>query len=111
MPAASNHDDTERTSVTSGASRPSAEGAKVKHGGRSSSGSRDATKRCRRGGTGEDDGRGGDGRGRAPGSDCEVEDTIGRRKHALAVEVPRTVLFRLVREIYLPTFRLSDTDA
>ncbi len=30
------------------------------------------------------------------GGECEVEDIIGRRKHALAVEMPRTVLFRLV---------------
>lgn len=28
----------------------------------------------------------------------ENEDVVGRRKHSLAVEIPRTVLFRLVRD-------------
>lgn len=68
----------------------------------------DATKRCRPGGTGEDDGRGGaGGGGEASGSDCEVEDIVGRRKHALAVEIPRTVLFRLVGWFFI--FRLEAT--
>lgn len=34
--------------------------------------------------------------GSGQGGEGEVEDIIGRRKHALAVEMPRTVLFRLV---------------
>lgn len=39
---------------------------------------------------------GGGGTGRGVGEECEVEEFIGRRKHALAVDIPRTVLFRLV---------------
>lgn len=38
-------------------------------------------------------GGGGDGR---DGTECEEDDIVGRRKHALSVETPRTVLFRLV---------------
>lgn len=44
----------------------------------------------------EEEGGGGVGAGRGVGREYEVEDIIGRRKHALAVEIPRTVLFRLV---------------
>ncbi|CAB1115058.1 unnamed protein product [Ectocarpus sp. CCAP 1310/34] len=36
---------------------------------------------------------GGDGRN---GTECKEDDIVGRRKHALSVETPRTVLFRLV---------------
>ncbi|CAM9140552.1 unnamed protein product [Ectocarpus fasciculatus] len=39
--------------------------------------------------------RGGGGDGR-DGTECEEDDIVGRRKHALSVETPRTVLFRLV---------------
>lgn len=46
-------------------------------------------------GAAEDEGGGGGARGR-DGREYEMEDIIGRRKHALAVEIPRTVLFRLV---------------
>lgn len=40
-----------------------------------------------------DGGRGGDGR---DGTECGEDDIVGKRKHALSVETPRTVLFRLV---------------
>ncbi|CAM9152943.1 unnamed protein product [Ectocarpus sp. 12 AP-2014] len=40
-------------------------------------------------------GGGGNGDGR-DGTECEEDDIVGRRKHALSVETPRTVLFRLV---------------
>lgn len=53
------------------------------------------TAKCWGTGVAGEEGRGG-GAGRGDGRDYEVEDIIGRRKHALAVETPRTVLFRLV---------------
>lgn len=49
---------------------------------------------------------GGGGAGRRDGREYEVEEIVGRRKHALAVEIPRTVLFRLVGCVQF----LRDTD-
>lgn len=52
---------------------------------------------ARKGGGGEDNGHSKE--EDLDGTDGgEDEDVVGRRKHALAVEIPRTVLFRLVRD-------------